>query len=102
MDLKDCPNLTIVHITGKPRPAPNVEGLAPFELADVVRKDWRLPYFGAKPYLDAMGCLHSWKDDYVADSGKSIGLYFLSNATTWKGDTARAVKKEMRKQLGLK
>jgi len=58
--------------------------------------DWRKPYFGAVPYLNAMRCLDTITDDYGADSGKSIVLYFLSNATTWRGDTARRIKAELK------
>jgi hypothetical protein len=56
-------------------------------------------YFGAKPYLDAMYSLNSVNDNYGMDSGKSIVLYFLSNATTWKGEIAKAIKKELNKRV---
>lgn len=68
-------------------------------LARMCRTDWRNPYFGAKPYLDAMLSLDSVKDDFGADSGKSIVAYFLGNATTWRGDVARIVKKELNKRI---
>lgn len=73
------------------------------QLADVIRRDWRTQgkgiYFGAKPYLDAMGCLMSVSDNYGADSGHSVVAYFLSNASTYKGETARAIKKELNKRI---
>ena len=73
------------------------------EIASVIRKDWRTQgkgiYFGAKPYLDAMDCLQSVNDRYIADSGRSVVAYFLSNASTWKGETAKAVKKELNKRI---
>lgn len=65
------------------------------EIADEIKKDWRNVYFGAVPYLNAMRTLSSINDNYGYDSGKSIVLYFLSNATTWRGDTARRIKKEL-------
>lgn len=65
------------------------------QLAREVRKDWKKVYFGAVPYLDAMGSLTSITDNFYADSGVSVVLYFLANATTWRGDTARAVKAEL-------
>jgi len=34
-------------------------------------------------------------DNYIEDSGVSVVLYFLSNATTWRGDDARRIKKEL-------
>jgi len=33
------------------------------------------------------------------DSGDSIVRYFLSNASTWRGETARRVKKELNAML---
>jgi hypothetical protein len=32
---------------------------------------------------------------YGMDTGKSVVLYFLANATTWRGDVARRIKKEL-------
>ena len=65
------------------------------EIADEIRKDWTKPYFGAVPYLDAMRSLGTVKDSYGYDDGESIVIYFLSNAKTWRGDTARRVKAEL-------
>jgi hypothetical protein len=68
------------------------------QLAQVVRKDWKKVYFGAVPYLEAMFSLNNINDNYILDSGKSIVLYFLSNASSWRGDTARAVKAELKRR----
>jgi hypothetical protein len=74
------------------------------QIATIIRKDWKSHakngkiYFGAVPYLDAMHTMDKITDNYGADSGKSIVLYFLSNATTWKGETARNIKKELQKR----
>jgi len=70
-----------------------------WDIAEEIRKDWTKPYFGAVPYLDAMGSLRSITDDYGADTGKSIVAYFLANAQTWKGETARRVKAELKSML---
>jgi len=67
-----------------------------YEIADEIRRDWKKPYFGAVPYLDAMGSLSSVTDSFYEDSAKSVLAYFLSNATTWKGETARRVKAEIK------
>jgi len=67
-----------------------------YEIASEIRKDWKKVYFGAVPYLDAMSTLTSIEDNYMFDSAKSVVLYFLSNATTWKGDVARRVKAELK------
>lgn len=70
-----------------------------YEIADEIRGDWKNVYFGAVPYLDAMGDLESISDMYGADSAKSIVAYFLSNATAWRGDTARRVKNELKAMM---
>lgn len=79
-----------------------------YEIADEIRKDWKATskngkiYFGAVPYLDAMSYLDKITDNYGYDSGKSIVIYFLSNASMWKGETAKRVKTELKKMAGLK
>jgi len=67
-------------------------------IAAEIRRDWKNVYFGAVPYLAAMSTLDTINDSYGADSAKSVVLYFLSNATSWRGDVARRVKAEL-KQL---
>ena len=71
-------------------------------IASEIRSDWKSVNYGAKPYLDAMGCLTNVSDNFGMDTGKSIVLYFLSNASSWKGDKAREIKKELKKMVGLK
>lgn len=66
-----------------------------YEIAAEIRRDWKKPYFGAVPYLDAMGAIDRIDEMYGADTAKSVVLYFLSNATNWRGDVARRVKKEL-------
>lgn len=68
-------------------------------IAREIRKDWKKVYFGAVPYLDAMSSLDSINDQYYQDSAKSVVAYFLSNATSWRGDTARRIKKELNDML---
>ena len=69
------------------------------EIAREIRKDWSPVYFGAVPYLEAMLQLEKITDDYYADSGESVVRYFLSNATSWRGETARRVKTELKDML---
>lgn len=66
------------------------------EIAAEIRRDWAKPYFGAVPYLDAMRSLSTVEDSFYHDDARSVILYFLSNATTWKGETARRVKAELK------
>ena len=67
-----------------------------FAISLDIRKDWKKPYFGAVPYINAMGSLDDITDNYGYDSGRSVVLYFLANARTWKGDVARRIKKELK------
>ena len=70
-----------------------------YDVANEVRRLWKKPYFGAVPYLSAMGSLTDVRDNYGADSGTSVVLYFLANATTWRGDDARRVKAELKRMV---
>jgi hypothetical protein len=70
-----------------------------FEIANEISNDWKKVYFGAIPYLDAMKTLKSINDNYFYDSAKSVVLYFLANAQTWKGETARRVKAELKEMI---
>jgi hypothetical protein len=69
-------------------------------IAQEVRKTWPKVYFGAVPYLDAMGSLNSIEDNYYADSAREVVLYFLANANTWRGEDARRIKAELKSILG--
>jgi hypothetical protein len=73
-----------------------------YEIAREIRKDWKKPYFGAVPYLEAMSSLGNISENYGADSAKSVVLYFLSNASTWRGETAKRVKAELKAIAGVK
>lgn len=69
------------------------------QIAREIRRDWKKVYFGAVPYLEALECMDSPQANFGADSGKEMVLYFLSNATTWKGEVARRVKAELKGML---
>jgi len=66
------------------------------EIAREIRKDWAPVNFAAKPYLEAMGSLDRITDAYHYDSGRSVVLYFLSNASSWRGEAARRIKAELK------
>lgn len=68
-------------------------------IARDISRDWAKPYFGAVPYLNAMHSLQSIRDSYSYDNAESVVRYFLSNAASWKGDTARAIKAELKTML---
>jgi hypothetical protein len=73
-----------------------------YEIAAEIVKNWQNVYFGAVPYLEAMQCLTNVTDNYGLDSAESIILYFLSNANSWRGETARRIKKELKNLVGVK
>lgn len=62
-------------------------------------KLWQKPNFGALPYLKAMMGLSSIDDTYGVEDARSIVLYFLSNASTWRGEDARRIKAELKAML---
>jgi hypothetical protein len=92
--------------------APIVEGeaLAALSISGIIRlmrKDWKATskkgiYFGAVPYLDALGTLESLSESYGMDTGKGMVPYLLSNATTYRGAQAKAIKAELKKRAGIK
>ena len=68
-------------------------------IANELLSIWNKPYFCAIPYLNAMLNLHTINDMYMYDDGKSIVRYFLSNASTFKGDDAKRLKLELKSLL---
>jgi hypothetical protein len=77
------------------------------QIAAEISKDWKATskngiYFGAVPYLEAMFSLTDAKSKYGMDSASSIVLYFLSNATTYRGAKAKELKAELKKIIGAK
>ena len=72
------------------------------EIADEISRDWKRPYFGAVPYLDAMRYLAGPGDKYGFDDARSIVTYFLCNAATWRGDVAKRCKAELKRIFNIK
>jgi hypothetical protein len=68
-------------------------------IATEIKEVWKNVYFGAVPYLNAMLRLETVNDYYGADSARDIVNYFLSNATYWRGEDARRIKKELNELL---
>ena len=83
--------LVQTHVETLPRPL--------YEIAREIRNDWKKVNYGAVPYLDAMRELASVEDNFIHDSGRSVVMYFLSNATTWRGDVAKRVKAELKAMI---
>lgn len=70
------------------------------DIAREIREDWGSKVnYAARPYLDAMTTLNTVQESYFEDSGRSIVAYFLANAGSWRGDTARRVKAELKEMI---
>lgn len=68
-------------------------------IATIIRQDWKKIYFGAVPYLSAMQELSHIGQAYGHDSAATIVRYFLANSSTWRGETAKAVKSKLKHLL---
>ena len=61
-----------------------------YEIARNIQDEWKPKvHYSAKPYLDAMTTLNKITDSYFLDGGSYIVRYFLNNASTWRGETAK-------------
>jgi hypothetical protein len=68
-------------------------------IARDIRKHWPKVNFAAVPYLEAMGSLETIQDRFYSDDAKTIVIYFLGNATTWRGPEAKRIKAELNAML---
>jgi len=66
--------------------------MSPWEIARVIKADWKKPYFGAVPYIEALAAINEWGDAYLCETSNDIAIGFLSNAATWRGPVAKAAK----------
>jgi len=64
-----------------------------------IKRVWAKPYFGAKPYLDAMTQLDNINSKYMYDDARSVIMYFLANASTFRGNDAKVLKQELKTLL---
>lgn len=63
--------------------------------------------YAAKPYLEAMEECGRWGlenplDPYYAEDVKTQVIYFLSNATSFRGPDAKRIKAELKLKFGVK
>lgn len=71
-------------------------------IAADIQAHWAKPNYAAVPYIYAMTTLYGVDDAYGQDDARSIVLYFLSNASTFRGPDAKRIKAELRSMVGLK
>lgn len=75
-----------------------------YEIAQEIEQDWGKQksgvWFGARPFLDAMHRVTDMDSSYGVHSDcQWLVIRFLANAATWRGETARRVKKELKGML---
>lgn len=70
-----------------------------YEIASEIENSWKKVNYAARPYLDAMHEVSSLSDTYFYDDARSVVVYFLANAGTWRGDDARRIKAELNAML---
>jgi hypothetical protein len=68
-------------------------------IACEIKRDWLKPNYAAIPYLNAMRVISDINDKYGYDDARSIVRYFLSNASSWRGEKAKAIKTELKAML---
>lgn len=68
-------------------------------IAQDIRRAWQPVNYAAAPYLDAMRNLGTIDEMYGCDTADSVVRYFLSNAGTWRGETAKRIKAELKGML---
>lgn len=71
-------------------------------IAQDISKEWAKVHYTAEPYLSAMFSLNSINDKFHFDDAKSIILYFLGNASSFRGPKAKELKAELKKIAGIK
>jgi hypothetical protein len=70
------------------------------EIAWDIKREWGgKVHYAAKPYLQAMLELDTVQDKYYEDDARSIVLYFLSNASTFRGEVAKLLKAELKEVI---
>lgn len=83
------------------RPRVTPSGHRPLcDIASDIFYDWRdsIPP-NAAAYLVPMLSLYDITDNFLCDSASYVVRYFLANAQGWRGDTARAIKAELKQIL---
>ena len=73
-----------------------------YQIAEDIRKAWggmAKVHYSAKPYLEAMFSLNTVQDNYILDSGNDIIVRFLGNASSFRGEQAKALKAELKTLL---
>ncbi len=71
-------------------------------IARDISRNWENVNYAARPYLNAMYELEGPNDYVMSDSARSIVLYFLGNASSFRGPIAKALKLELKTLCNIK
>jgi hypothetical protein len=73
------------------------------DIAHDIENDWSRQgkgvNYAAKPYLNAMFFLTDKNSAYGMDDATTVVLYFLSNASSYRGELARSLKAELKEAI---
>lgn len=81
---------------------PTTETRSLSDIAAEIVRDWPAAYRQDHPagaYAVPMLSLDKITDTYFQNSAATVVRYFLANAGSWRGDTARRVKAELKGML---
>ena len=70
-----------------------------YAIAKDIRSNWSKVNYAAKPYLEAMEELTNISDTFMHDTAQSVVRYFLSNASSFRGEDAKRIKLELKAML---
>jgi hypothetical protein len=73
-------------------------------IASLAWADWKATSksgvnYAAKPYLEAMLDCETMDSKYGCEDGRTQVAYFLSNATSYRGEQAKLIKAELNRRL---
>lgn len=74
----------------------NQEKRPVYKIAADILNDWSRPNYAAVPYLTAMLTINNELENYGCDTARSVILYFLNNASTYRGLRAKELKNELK------
>jgi len=66
------------------------------EIALDIRRNWKNVNPYANEYLKVMGKLDTIDEEYLYTNGRTVVMYFLSNATGFRGIDAKRIKLELK------
>jgi len=70
-----------------------------YAIAKDIRSNWSKVNYAAEPYLEAMEELTNISDMFMHDTAQSVVRYFLSNASSFRGEDAKRIKLELKAML---